>query len=371
MKKILTFTAVLLMTIAKVSVAVEQSLTIPLSYEFESNPALSISDEKSATLTSLAPSYSLFSTHEINPWFINLALRAVRSSDQTISQNRDNPSLGLGWTHHYETGQFVVSGLTSEQSTRSRELTDSSLVSGDNTRKSDSLSVNWLNNLSDRASLNLGGDSTRVKFTGLATTGLVNFRNETASTKINYSLNEKVDTSVSFSSSRYLPESTTINEATTNAFNLGLSWNASKQFILNTSAGLNETVFKNNAQAKKKSWQAMLSMQYNTLRSNSLINLSRSQSPDSTGSINETNRIAAGWTYSLSEKENLIFDLNWWQNLTLNKAKTSQYSVKYTRQISLSWDFSLSAAHRISELQQGNASNTSVMTSVIYKLPEF
>lgn len=371
MKKLATFTAALLITITKASIAVEQSLTIPLSYEFQSNPALSISDEKSVTLTSLVPSYSMFSNTAINPWFINLGLRVVRSSDQTISQNREDPSLGLGWTHHYETGQFVVSGFSSEQSTRVSEFTDSGLVSGDNTQNTNSYSINWLNNLSDRTSLNLGSDTTRVKFIGSTTLGLINFRNETANAKINYSLNEKVDTSVSLSSSHFLPESAAISEATTNAFNLGLSWNSSEQFNLSTSAGLNETTFKNNNQEKKQSWQGMLNMQYNTLRSNSQINLSRSQSPGSTGNINETNRIAVGWTYSLSENESLIFDLNWWQNLTLNKVKTSQYSVKYARQISLSWDFSLSAAHRLTEFQQGKARNNSVMTSVIYKLPEF
>ena len=351
--------------------AADQSLTIPLTLRLESNPSFSSTDEKSVTLSSLTPSYSIFSNNLINPWRANLSVRMVRSSDQTIIQDRDDPSVNLGWTHNYETGQFVVTGLSSEQSTRVSELTDSGLVSGDNTRKTRSGSVNWLSNLNDRISFTLGGDVTNVNFEGLVTTGLVAFRNEAYNMKLDQAVSEKLNTFALLSSSHFLPKNGAANEATTNALNFGLIWNTSEQFNLNASAGLNETKYKNNSRLLEKSWQAMFSMQYSTDRTSSQLNLSRSKLPSSSGSLNEANQITAGWTYSLSEKESIILDVNWRQNLSLNKTKTSQFSAKYTRQISLSWDFSLSAEHRLQESVLGDASSNSIMTGIIYKLPEF
>ena len=368
--KIIT-TMVVFMAMQSGCLAADQSLTIPLTLRLESNPTFSSTDEKSVTLSSLTPSYSIFSNNLINPWRANLSVRMVRSSDQTIIQDRDDPSVNLGWTHNYETGQFVVTGLSSEQSTRVSELTDSGLVSGDNTRKTRSGSVNWLSNLNDRISFTLGGDVTNVNFEGLVTTGLVAFRNEAYNMKLDQAVSEKLNTFALLSSSHFLPKNGAANEATTNALNLGLIWNTSEQFNLNASAGLNETKYKNNSRSLEKSWQAMFSMQYSTDRTSSQLNLSRSKLPSSSGNLNEANQITAGWTYSLSEKESIILDVNCRQNLSLNKTKTSQFSAKYTRQISLSWDFSLSAEHRLRESVLGDASNNSIMTGIVYKLPEF
>lgn len=368
--KIVSITVVF-MAMQTDSFAVQQSLIIPLSIESESNPTLSLTDEKSVTRTSLTPRYSILSNDVTNPWFANLNVRVIRSSDQTIIQDRDDPSIDIGWTHNFATGQFAVTGLSSVQSTRVSEFTDSGLVSGDNTRNTRSGSINWSNSLNDRSSLSLGSDVTSVTFDGLVTTGLVNFRNEAVNVRLNSTISEKLNAFASVSSSRFLPENNGGNEATTNAFNLGFTWNVSEQFNLNTSAGLNETKYKDNTLPEEKSWQGNIAMQYSTARSTSQLNLLRRQSPSSSGSLNETNQITLGWAYSLSEKESILLDANWRQNLTINKTKTSQFSAKYTRQISLSWDFSLSVEHRLQESVLGDASNNSIMTSIDYKLPDF
>ena len=364
-------TMVIFMSVSKVNLAAEQSLIIPFTLQSESNPTLLLSNEKSVNRATLSPRYSISSNDETNTWSAILIARVARSSDQAIIQDRDDPSINLAWTHHYETGQFGVTGLSSEQSTRVSEFTDSGLVSSDNTRKTHSSSVKWQNSLNDKTSLEIGADVTNVSFEGAVTTGLVDFRNEAVNTRLNHSVSEKLNTFASLSSSHFLPENISANEATTNAINIGLTWNASEKFNINTSAGLNETKYKDNLLPLDKSWQAMFSMRYSALRLSSRLNFFRSQLPSSLGSLNETRGIAVGWTYSLSEKANFDFDMSWRQNLSLNKTETSRFTAKYTKQISLSWDFNLTTDYRRSEFGAGEASSASIMTGITYKLPEF
>ena len=352
--------------------ATVQSLTLPLMFEYESNPLFSPSDEQPISRVILVPNYSVRVNQGAEQWSAVASLRLEESSDEAISQNRNDPSINLGWTHDYETGQFGATALLSDQSTRVSEFTDSGLLSGDNTRKTRSWSVNWLNNLSDRTSLRFDGAVSNVMFDGLNTAGLVNYRNESIDATLNYTLSEQMEIFSQLSFSRFKPEDTSSLNSETKGFNIGLTWNVNEKFNITSSVGASEIKSENNNQiSKQQNWQAMLNMQYATLRTNSHLSLSRSQSPGSTGSINETNQLAAGWLYNLSEKEEIALNISWRQNLTQNKTETKSLAAIYTRQISLSWDFSLSATHRNRDDGLFSVSSNSAMVSIIYNLSDF
>ena len=367
---ILSVSMFLLCVATNTSAAVQQSLTIPLSLEYNSNPRLSTSNGQSVDRVILVPDYSITSSQGSNQWFAQASLRLEQTSDQTISQNRNDPSLNLGWTHDYETGQFGINALVDSQSTRVSEFADSGLVSEDNTRNTRRLSLNWLNNLSERTSLTLNGIATNVTFDDLATTGLVNYRNELVNARFSYDLSEQVVTFTQLSFSRYKPQGLTGVNSEIKSADIGLTWNVNEKFNMTTSAGINEIKSEGSIQGIGR-WQAMLNMQYTTLLTNSHLSLSKNYIPGSTGIINETNQITAGWTYSLSDKENLVVDISWYQNLTLNETVTKSLAANYTRQISLSWGFRLSAVYRNRNDNLTTASSNSIMTSIIYNLPDF
>ena len=349
--------------------AVVQSITIPISVGYESNPIYSSSNEQSISRVTATPSYSITSEQGPNQWFSNASFSFIRSSDQTISQDRNDPTLNLGWKRNYETGQFGITGLLNDQSTRVSELIDSGLVSGDNTKNIRTLSANWLNNISDRTSLTLSSSATVISFSGQTTTGLVDSRNESFNAKLGYTINEKLQNFIQISASNFKPEGASSLESKTKSVDLGIIWNASEKLNISASIGSNEVQSGNNV--KNENWQAGISTQYITLRTNSNLGLSRSQSPSSTGRVNETDQLTADWSYNLSERDNFALGLTWGQNLTLNKTKTKQFSANYTRELSLSWDFRLSAEHKAREDPLTNTSSSSIMASIIYKLTDF
>lgn len=346
--------------------AVIQSLTLPLSFSHETNPRYSTTNEQSISQTTLTPQYSISSNSGANRWFTTASLSLVRTSDQDIRQDRDDPSLNLGWTHNYETGQFSVTGLANEQSTQVSELSDSGLISGDNTKKTRTVSINWSNSLTDRMSLSLGGGATKATYHGAATTGLVNYQSESSNAKLSYSLSDQTEVFTRLAYSLQKPE--TGESSNTKSISLGLTWTVSEKINTSISAGANET---ENDNSSTQSWQASISSNYATPLTNTQLSLSRSQTPSSTGSFNESNQLALGWSYSLTERDNIAFNVSWRENLSANNTQTKQFSASYSKELSLSWDFRLSATHNTREDKLTNVSSRSIMANITYKLPDF
>ena len=352
---------------AVTSAAVIQSLTLPLSFSHETNPRYSTTNQQSISRTTLTPRYSISSNSGANQWTSSASLNAVRTSDQNISQDRNDPSLNLGWTHNYETGQFSVTGLLNDQSTQETEFTDSGLISGDNTKKTRTVSVKWHNSLTDRTSLTLGGNITNVTFHGLTTTGLVNYKNESSNAKLSYALSEQTNVFTLITYSHYLPKNSA-NTSNAKSIDLGITWNASEKINTTLSIGANETENNNNS---SESWQASINSNYATPRTDTQFRLSKSLAPSSTGSFIESNQLALGWLYSLTERDNISLNMSWRENLSTNKTITNQISANYTKELNLSWDFHLTTAHNSREDELTNVSSNSIMLSLNYKLPDF
>lgn len=352
-----------------VCTSVEQSLRLPLTFEYESNPQLSVSNEQSVNRRILVPNYSISSNEGTNPWFVNASLRVERSSDQDISQDRDDPSLNLAWTHQYQTGQFGMTGLIRDESTRVSEFVDSGLVRRDNTKKTRALTLNWANNLNERTSIVLDGTTTLVAFVGESTIGFVDYRDDAISTQLNYNLSEQLQTFARISFSLYQPDVVNSLNAETRSMDIGIEWEVNEKLNITASIGPNKVIRED--QAFRTSWQGSFTMQYTTLRTSSNLSLSRDQSPSSTGNLEESYRIAAGWFYSLTEIDNIALALSWRENLTLIKNETMTFNARYTRELNPSWDLGLSVEHRIRDDRLTNASSNSMMASIIYKIPDF
>lgn len=345
-----------------------QSLTLPLSIEYESNPQFSTSNKQSNNRIILTPRYSINSNQGANQFDASASVRIERSSDQEISQDRSSPSLNIAWSHDYETGQFSITALSNKQSTRVTELMDRGLVSGDNTVNTYGLSANWLNHLTDRMLLTLGSNITNVTYDGLNTTRLVNYGNESADARLTYNLSEQKEIFFQLTSSVYKPEGINTFSSKTISIDVGQIWDVNEKLNITSSIGSSET---KNINDNNKSWQASISTEYETLRTTSNLSLSRSQSPVSTGSLNETNNIAVGWLYNLSEKDEVRLNYSWIQNLTINKTETKQFSVDYIRALSSSWDFQVLAEHRMVNDQLTNVSSSSIMATIIYRISDF
>jgi len=346
------------------AVTLQQSVSMPFSMEYETNPRLLSTNKESARRRILNPRYSLNAIQGNEEFSVDFGLNIERSSNQSASADREDPNLGLGWTHTYETGQFGLTTNFSEQSTRSSEFNDTGIVVNDNTRQTRSIGSNWNTELSDRYSLNINADVTKVEFSSI-TGSLNDFDNKSISAQLNYSLNENLNTFARLSLSRFEPA----NNSTTKfrSVDLGTDWSVSENFSLNTSVGINETGGSNGASG----WQANFDATYETERSQITAGLSRSRAPSGTGIIRESNQLSAGWSYSMSDRSTLGVNFNYQENLGINASDTMLFSTNYTRTLSPDWDFRVSARYRNRDNTITEVSSSALTATIIYKLSDF
>jgi len=352
---------IVLLPINSFALTLQQSLTLPLSLEYESNPRLSSNNQQSARRTTLIPAYTLMATQGNDQFSIDLGLNIERSSNQSASADREDPSVGLGWSHTYETGQYGLTANFSEQSTRISEFDDTGLSTNDNTRQSSSIGGNWSTALSDRYTFTLNGNVTKAEFDN-TTASLNDFKNKNVNAQLGYSVNEQIESYVRVAFSRFEPA--TGNKSNTRSIVLGADWDMSEQLSVNGNLGINKT-------GSDSGWQAMLDANYMTARTQTQFGLSRSRSPSSAGIINESNQLSAAWSYDLSEKESVGVSFNYQENLSANESETMRLSASYTRALAPEWDFSVSAQHRNRNDATSDVSSNTLTATIIYKLSDF
>ena len=343
---------------------VQQSLTLPFSIEYETNPRLASTNTESVRRQTLKPSYTLTAMQGNEEFTVDVGFNIERSSNQSASADREDPSLGLAWTHAYATGQFGLTGNFSEQSTRTSEFNDTGIVANNNTRQTRSLGGNWNTELNDRYSLSINADVTKVEF-GSTTGSLSDYDNKSISAQLNYSFNERLSPFARISISRFEP----VNSSSTSfrSIDVGTEWLISENFSFNTSLGINETGGSNGTSG----WQADINTTYETEKSQITAGLSRSRAPSGSGVIRESNQLNAGWSYSLSDKATMAVDFNYRENLGVNSNDTMLFSANYTRTLSPDWDLKLSARYRNRDNNITDVSSNALTATIIYKLPDF
>ena len=121
----------------------QQSIRLPFSVGYESNPRLVENNKRSVQRLTLVPDYSLMATKNNEQFFANLKLSLEKSSNVSVSRDREDPSITLGWTHNYETGQFGITASFVEEATQISEFAETGQVNDDDTRQNRSFLINW------------------------------------------------------------------------------------------------------------------------------------------------------------------------------------------------------------------------------------
>jgi len=343
----------------------QQSIRLPFSVEYDSNPRLVENNERSVQRFTLAPDYSLMATKGNEQFFANLRLRLEKSSNESVSADREDPAVDLGWTHNYETGQFGITASLAEQSTRTSEFAETGQIDNDNTRQNRSFGINWSSALSARYTLSADAEIRKVTFDREAT-NQNEFDNEAINAQLGYSVNEQLEAFTRLSFSRFDPSNNN-RDTRSKSLVVGATLTVSDTLTLSGNAGINTT----SGAERDSGWQAMFSADYTTERTRSNLDISRSRDPSSSGIVRENNQFNVGFTYSLSERKSVGFDLSYRENLDDNDNETMTLSGNYTQQITPEWDFRLVASHRNRDDGSIDATSNSVTATIIYKLSDF
>jgi hypothetical protein len=103
-----------------------QTVSTQLTAEYNSNPNMTSANPQEVSRVLFSPAYALIGQLDDNQTLkAGATLQLVRSSNETLSPNRNSPTLSLDWVRQYETAELGVGSQYNENSTRYTDSVDS------------------------------------------------------------------------------------------------------------------------------------------------------------------------------------------------------------------------------------------------------
>lgn len=279
----------------------QQSVAARVSTEYDSNPALSPTYPEGIWRTIFEPSYTLMGMLGKNELKTGLALQIARSSNETLSQNREDPSAFLDWQRQTDAGQFGILSRYAETATRIAEIGIAGPGVADSTRISRTISGRWNKALTDRSTLSADGSYESNSYKGGT---YIDYVTRSGSMMFSYAWSEHSTPFLKVSYSDYEPTGGGLSSRLDTA-TLGLNWivsdylqgtlQASKYKINDTDMGT----------------QGGASLQYTNQRTQLVLNAGRQVLPSGLGGFTTTDQANGSWSYALSERSKTGIDLGW------------------------------------------------------------
>ena len=279
----------------------QQTASARVSTEIDTNPLLSPSQPTDLWRTIFEPSYILKRAGDTNDLNAGLALQMVRTSNQTLSQNREIPSAFINWQRQSNTGGLGLSARYEEVETRIAELDSTGLIYTDSTRASRTMSGNWSEALTERSNLALNAAYNDITYNAGP---FFDYVTRSGDMKFSYTWSESTTPFIRMSYSDS-------EQAGSNSLNrhasalLGWNWKVADYLEGSVQAGKSKT---SGASMGK---QGAVEVKYTGQRSGISLNADRKVSPSGLGGFVTIDQAQGGWNYALVERSSAGIDLGW------------------------------------------------------------
>jgi hypothetical protein len=290
----------------------------------------------------------------------------ARSSNKTLSPDRDSPTVFLNWLRPSESGEFGINTRYAETTTRDSGGVDSAgRVPESSTRASRSLSGNWRKELSERSSLSADTAYAKVTYNGGGT--YTDYSTQSGGLRISYVMSEQITSFIRVSGNKYIPANGGASSNLTDAA-LGLSWSA-EYLDWTVQAG------KSRVGSDSSSTQSSIQAHYTGQQSQLTLNAGRSITPGGLGGFIKSDLVRGGWSYVLSEYSNTGFDLERRKNpstATSSSTTSNSSNVWISHNLTSLWSMRTYIQHRNYQGREtGRASSNLLGLSLTYLNPDF
>jgi hypothetical protein len=340
----------------------QQAVSARVSTEYDTNPAMVSAYRVGIWRSFFEPSYMLMERAGANELKAGLALRIARSSNKTLSQNREDPSVFLDWRRQSDAGEFGLSAKYDEVETRIAEIDNAGPFSVDSTRASRTMSGSWSKALSERSTLLADGSYQGVSYRGGP---YVDYANQTAGLQLSYAWSEYSTPFLRVSNVKYVPAgggpSSRLASAT-----LGWNWKVADH--------LDGTlqVVKSRSGTAQMSTQGTVEVKYAGQRTGLVLNAGRQVTPSGLGGFVTADQVNGSWSYALSERSNTGIDLGWRKSHFITYFTNSSAGVWLQRELNSFWVVRTNYLHKISEYDGlGRASSNILGIAFVYTHTDF
>ncbi len=285
----------------------QSTVSTSVSTEYETNPTMSPTPERGVWRALFDPGYTLTGRTDENEISTGLVLQMVRSSNKTLTPDRDNPSAFLNWLHSSQTGEYGLYTRYAKEPTRDTAGADATgRVPIDSTRTSRTLSGNWNKELSERSSLSMNGEYEVVTYTGGG--DYFDYSIRSGGLRFNYILSEQGSTFFGVSGNKYMPTGGEISSSLVDAI-LGLDWKT-EYMDWSMQVGVSRVG------GGKSDRSGSITAHYTGQQTQLILSAGRMIRPSGLGGFLKSDYVRGNWIYTLSEFTSMGVNLERQKNLS-------------------------------------------------------
>lgn len=340
----------------------QQAWSARASAEYDSNPTMDPANRAGIWRSMLVPSYKLKRTGDASELNAGVALQMARSSNQTLSLDRNDPSVFLDGRRQSDAGEFGLSAKYEEVATRITEIDNTGPFIADSTRASRTISGSWSKALSERSTLSADGSYQGVSYKGGS---YIDYANQTAGLTLNHVWNEYHSTFMRVSNVKYVPTDGGPSSRLAGA-TLGWNWKVADDLEGSLQAG------RSRSGTAQLSTQGTVQVKYTGPRTGLALNARRQITPSGLGGFVTADQANGSWSYALSERSNTGMDLGWGKNHFTTDIINRTAGAWLQHELDAYWVVRTNYLHRISEQDGlGRASSNILGIAFVYTHADF
>lgn len=344
----------------------QQALSARVSTEYDTNPArISAYQGEGISRSIVTPAYKITGALGAGQLQSGVALHIVRTSNKTLSQDRNDPSVFLNWLLQGETGELGIGARYAEVSTRSTAFDGLNPSFVDGTREARTVSANWKKLLSERSTLDVNGGYTSTSYRGGG--ALVDYATQASGLKYSYTWSEFSTPFLSMTYNDYTPAG---NGLVTRRYGtmLGLIWKASDQLDGTVQAGLSRS----DSPGSSGSTQGGMTLRYTEQKNRFTFNANRQATASGLGGFATADQINGNWSYDINELNTTGIDLGWRRSILVTGTYFRTAGVWLQRELGSSWGARMYFNRRISGGDTINDAFSNIIgISLSYTAPDF
>lgn len=316
----------------------QNAVTGRLSTQFDSNPTMTPFGAESVWRSVLEPRYSLVGNLGEGELNAGLAFQLERSSNQTLSPDRNSPSTFFDWIRQSEAGEVLgVSARYAEIATRDAGIAATGSTGSVGTRASRSLIGKWSAALTERSMLLVDGTYEGVVFRGGAYT---DYSTQTGGLRYNYKLSENASPFLGVLFDKYVPMDTHQSVHLSSSY---IGVNGKTELM-----DWNIQIGRAKDSLGSANWLASIGGGYSGQLNRFYLNAENLILPSGQGGFAKVNNRRGGWRHELSEYSSSGIDLEGTKTITGSASLFSTtVSAWFEHDLSLFWKMRMNYMRRI------------------------
>lgn len=346
---------------------------IPVSVNYDSNIQMADSNEESVVFYNAIPRVTFVGSDGVNTVNFNGSVLLQRSTDEEISEDRKDPTLGLSWLRTFERGEFSLATNYNKTSTRVSEQRVTGQIFNDGSAINRSYDAIFRYLVSEKLSMSTGLGYQETRFSGA---GLDNFNSKNFNLRLNYLYSEKLTPFVQFSLNRFENETNALNNEIVNDLSgdgtsisrnllVGFDYKASPQFDYSVAVGMNRVSSAGNG------WVGNASLNYVIdERSTFTGAISRNVTPSGLGGFLEVDNLAMNYQYDIDQKNHLGANANWNITRDVNQSSFKNVGGFYGYDLAEDWGLRTYVQYRTLQAVGVDANAYLIGVSLSYNHPQ-